>query len=212
MSAPNYNSLLDRTVGSAERPKALPIGTYTGIIAEMGFGESAKKKTPYVRYTVRPLQAVSGVDPDMFAAAGGAERMAKMKLALDFYLTEDAMWRLREFLEESLRIDCTTRSFKEAIPYATNQRITFTMDVQVSDDGKASYNQIKNVLKPAEIATLRPRPQPLSKRQVNRKGGSLEEILPSSICQWYQPTPSGRIPICPAHTGMGRSSSRGACI
>jgi hypothetical protein len=90
----------------------------------------------------------------LFSAAGGAERLSKMKLGLDFYLTEDAMWRLREFLEDSLRIDCTTRSFKEAIPYAVNQQITFVMDVAVSDDGKASYNQIKSVLKPDEIAAL----------------------------------------------------------
>jgi hypothetical protein len=152
--APNYNSLLDKTVGSAERPKAVPLGIYRGIITEMAFDVSAKKKTPYVRYSVKPLQVVSGVDPELFQAAGGADRLSKMKLGLDFYLTEDAMWRLREFLEESLRIDCTTRSFKEAIPYAVNQTITFVMDVQVSDDGKASYNQVKSVLKPDEIAAL----------------------------------------------------------
>ena len=154
MNAPNYNTLLDKTVGSAERPKAVPIGIYTGIITEMGFDQSSKKKTPYVRYSVKPLQPVSGVDHDLFSAAGGADRLNKMKLGLDFYLTEDAMWRLREFLEEALRIDCTTRSFKEAIPYAVNQQITFVMDVAVSDDGKASYNQIKSVLKPDEIAAL----------------------------------------------------------
>ena len=153
-TAPNYNALLDKTVGSAERPKAVPLGIYTGLITEIAFDVSAKKKTPYVRYSVKPFQAVSGVDPDLLAAAGGQDRLAKLKLGLDFYLTEEAMWRLREFLEEALRIDCTTRSFKEAIPYAVNQRITFVMDVQVSEDGKASYNQIKTVLKPAEIAAL----------------------------------------------------------
>jgi len=153
--APNYNSLLDKTVGSAERPKAVPIGVYLGIITEMGFDTSAKKKTPFVRYSVKPIQAVSGVDQELFTAAGGAERLNKMKLGLDFYLTEDALWRLREFLEESLRIDCSTRSFKESIPYAVNQQIYFVMDVAVSEDGKASYNQIKSVLKPDEIEALK---------------------------------------------------------
>jgi hypothetical protein len=154
MSAPNYNSLLDKTVGSTERPKAVPIGIYTGVIVDFAFDQSSKKKTPYVRYGVKPIQPVSGVDPDLFAAAGGQDRLNKMKLGLDFYLTEDAMWRLREFLEEAMKIDCATRSYKESIPYAVNQRITFVMDVQVSEDGKASYNQIKSVLKPEEIEAL----------------------------------------------------------
>jgi hypothetical protein len=153
-TGPNYNTLLDKTVGSAERPKAVPLGIYQGIITEMGFDVSSKKKTPYVRYSVRPIKPVNGVDPDLFEAAGGQDRLNKMKIGLDFYLTEDAMWRLREFLEDSLRIDCTTRSFKEAIPYAVNQQIYFVMDVQVSDDGKASYNQIKSVLKPDEISAI----------------------------------------------------------
>ena len=125
MSETNFEELLARQVDSVERPKLYPIGNYSAIIASHEFGKSSKKETPFVKFDVKLVGAGNDVDEEMFEEAGGNEGLNKKKpLALYFYLTPDALFRLRLFLENTLALDCASRPFDAMIPETANCSLT----------------------------------------------------------------------------------------
>lgn len=119
----NFASILSKPIETAERPKPYPIGTYVCRIEKHEFGESSQKKTPYVRFFYRPLEARDDVDADALNEMGGINNEKPRLLRDDFYLTEEALYRLREFLEEKVGLTISGRSFSEVIPETTNQML-----------------------------------------------------------------------------------------
>lgn len=119
--AVNFSSLLEKPVTSAERPKPKPPGTYTGTTKAFVFGESQKKKTPYVRFTVANVQPGPDVDASALEEVGDLNKWSPSE---DFYLTDDSLYRLREFLE-SCDVKVEGRSFKETIPEAVGMPVQF---------------------------------------------------------------------------------------
>ena len=121
----NLKALLDRPVESAKRPTLKPAGTYTGSIASFKFDESSQKKTPFVRLTVKNCQPGENITPESLKDEDG-ETMDLSKWAPyeDYYLTEDALYRVRELME-SLRMNFAGRQFNEMIPELVNQAVMF---------------------------------------------------------------------------------------
>ena len=121
----NFNELLGVQVQSVERPKNFPVGLYTSIVVNHEMGKSSRKETPYVRFPIKLLGPGEDVDQELFEEAGGMEELnARKPLNLDFYLTKDAIYRLREFLEDTLDLSCSGRNFDEVIPETTNAQLT----------------------------------------------------------------------------------------
>ena len=150
MAEVNFAELLSIQVESAERPKSFPIGDYNTIVAGHEFGTSSQKGTPYVRFNIKLLGPLEGVDEELFEEAGGMEALnARKPLRLDFYLTPDAMYRLREFLEESLDLSCAGRAFDEVIPEATN--VSFVSSVK-HDAGNKPGEVYMNINDTASVA------------------------------------------------------------
>jgi len=116
MSTPNFANLLDRNVGTVEKPKPLPEGSYTFVISEHETGESNQKKTPFVRFMCQPVEAYEDVDDEALEAFGGQAAMAKKKIRYTFYLTEDSLFRLDTFVGEHLGL---TGKLSEAIGETT---------------------------------------------------------------------------------------------
>lgn len=124
MSDVNFNELLSVQVESVERPKNFPMGHYDAVIAAHEMGTSSKKGTPYVLFRVKLLGPGEDVDQELFEEAGGMEALRERKpVDLTFYLTKDAMYRLREFLENGLAMNCGGRNFDEVIPETSNAPI-----------------------------------------------------------------------------------------
>ena len=95
MTDPNFASILDEAPTEINRPKPIPSGTYICVVNKWETGESSKKKTPFVRFTLTPIAAEEDVSEDDLAEAGGLEGK---QLRTDFYITPDAVYRLSEFL------------------------------------------------------------------------------------------------------------------
>ncbi len=128
MSEVDFSALLNKQVDTTERPKSFPVGNYQAVIAGHEFGTSTKKGTPFVRFFCKLTGPGEDVDEEIFEEVGGMGALqARKPLRLDFYLTDDAMYRLREFLEDSLELQCAGRSFDEVIPEATNVSFTATI-------------------------------------------------------------------------------------
>src|SRR5215469_10377683 len=107
-----FSDILDREMGdSVDRPKPLPVGSYVCIVKGLPEqGESEKKKTPFVEFTLQVIQAGPDVDEEAlqeFLARkdGSVKSLQEQTIRATFYTTEDALWRLQKFLLEDLKIE-----------------------------------------------------------------------------------------------------------
>jgi hypothetical protein len=146
MTNPNFQAILSKPAGEAERPKPLPVGSFLGLISGFEFKESSKQKTPFVQYKVKPQQALEDVDP---ALLEGIDLTSK-ELKVDFYLTEEALYRLDEFLKEHCGISIEGLPYDQAIGKAVNSVVGFTIKHETDQrDPKIVYSKIGTTFKPA---------------------------------------------------------------
>ena len=121
----NFNELLSVQVESAERPKNFPIGHYESVVQSHEMKESSQKGTPFVRFWVKLIGPGEDVEDEPFQEAGGMDALRERKpLWMDYYITKDALYRLREFLQDGLGLSCEGRNFDEVIPESTNAPLT----------------------------------------------------------------------------------------
>jgi hypothetical protein len=140
----DFRSLLSKPMDDIVKPKPIPAGTYQGIIKAIKFDESAKKKTPFVRFTVGLQSASDDIsEEDLTEALAGAE-LQKKELSKDFYLTDTSLYRLKDFLE-SLGISTEGRVLAECIPEAQNAQVLIEVTHRNSEDGKDIFNDVGNL-------------------------------------------------------------------
>lgn len=143
----NFSHLLEVPVNSVKRPPTKPAGTYYGVVMSYKFDESKKERTPFVRFTFGNLQPGSDITPEQLRTVDGEEiDLSKWQPHTDYYLTQNALYRLREFLE-SLGIPIDGRSFSETIPETKNLPVILTVIQQPSTKpgDESIYNQISEV-------------------------------------------------------------------
>jgi hypothetical protein len=96
MNQASFSDILDQETSATERPKPLPVGTYTCTVQGLPrYDKSSKKQTPFVEFTLVPNGTLDDVDQDALEAMGGFHGKT---IRATFYLTEDAKWRLMDFL------------------------------------------------------------------------------------------------------------------
>ena len=94
----DFNELLDKQIDSVERPPAKPPGTYLLRVTKMPEQKkSREKETPGLEFTFAYVKALADVDPDMLEGFD----LSKGTLRDTFWLTDDSIFRLREFLERA---------------------------------------------------------------------------------------------------------------
>lgn len=143
----DFAALMSKPVDEAEKPKAAPAGTYLATIVGHEFGTSSKKNTPFCRFNFQLLAPQNDVDADALEEVGGSDFLNTKRMRTEFYLTDDAMYRLREFLEDALELNCAGRNFDEVIPEAVNQQILVNITHSLSEDGKTTYANIDSFAK-----------------------------------------------------------------
>jgi len=117
---PNFSHLLRKPVSDAKKPPVLPEGTYYGQITKHDLGESAQKKTPFLQWSGTYTHAEDSVD--LRDEAGEPIVLEGKRFQFSHYLTEDSLYRLREFLE-SCGLETEGRSFEELIPQAIGKSV-----------------------------------------------------------------------------------------
>lgn len=125
--AVNFQELLKKPVDSVKKPFVKPVGTYFGTIKEYKFDESSKQKTPYCRFTLTSVTPGPDVTIEQVGEHSAEDVMAgiqKWTPAVDYYLTDNAIYRLKE-LQESCGIDGTGRGFDETIPELRGKAVQF---------------------------------------------------------------------------------------
>lgn len=144
--AVNFNALLSKPADEVKRPVAKPAGTYLGTVKEYKFEESRQKKTPYCRFVVQNI--MPGEDVDQAALQGTPESgpidLSKWNPHRDFYLTDDSLYRLKDFLE-SCKIDTKGRTFGEMVPEVKGKSVMLTVTQRPSEDGTQLFNDITDM-------------------------------------------------------------------
>lgn len=128
----DFASLVNVQAETIERPKPLPAGSYTALIEKQEFGTTSEKQTPYCRYLFKPTQAQDDVD----ATALAEVNLSKISLRQDYWLTPDAVYRLKEFLEKTLGIESTGKTIGEMIPQAVGQQVLINVKHSIDRKGE----------------------------------------------------------------------------
>jgi len=145
----DFRSLLDKPAGEAEKPKPLPAGDYPATIMSWLTDNKNKKQTPYVRFTFKVNGLPEDASPEDFQRADGTPMdLSKLKFSRDYYLTDDALWRLDKLLED-LGIETSNRSYGETIPETVGMEVMIEIQQQMNQETDQVYNQVGKVWVPA---------------------------------------------------------------
>jgi hypothetical protein len=149
MANPNFSAILDDDPADAEAPKGLPAGQYIFIVdGQPKFDKSTKKGTDYAEFTCKPVQPLDSVDQDALNEAlsrkdGTSRVLADMSMRLTFYLTEDAKYRLSNFMKHcGLDIEGEKKSYSQWISELAGTQFMGTVGQTMSDDGERMYSNI----------------------------------------------------------------------
>lgn len=163
-----FGAILDKKPGDIERPKNLPPGSYEWIIRGLPKQDkSSKKQTEYVEFTLvpqGPLQGIDGnkdVDQELLDEALTKRNGEKIQIQsksqrLTFYLTDDALFRLEDFLRHT-GLDIPTEaqkremskdeldalpSLRQSIAETPNRSVGGHITHKPSEDGQRMYANI----------------------------------------------------------------------
>lgn len=122
----DLSHLLGKKASDVEKPKPFPVGHYLWTVTGFEVVESSKKKTPGIQFDTQMTEPMDDVDEDELAAV---KEPTKRKQRLTFWVTEDSLWRLKEFLTTlGVAEEDDERSIEEMIPEC--QGATFIARIQ----------------------------------------------------------------------------------
>lgn len=141
--ATSFGSILDRAPSEIEKPKPAPVGSYvTVLVGQPRFDKSTKKQTEYAEFTHKFLSAGEDVDEDELKAYLGDRKLSEITMKNTYYLTEGAVWRLKEFLEHC-GIDMEeVESLREGIEETPGKQVGIFINHEASQDGTSVFARI----------------------------------------------------------------------
>jgi len=147
---PDFSLLLKKPAGEAKRPPPLPMGDYTAIVRGFELGDQNRNKTPYVRFPTT-LQdwpkdssdewTVVDGEGNAFLANKADVDLSKRSMRKDFYLTEDSLWRLDEFIR-SCGINPNGRTYEEIFPEIVGQPVLVEVQQYLNQQTNETGNTI----------------------------------------------------------------------
>lgn len=140
MTSPNFGQILDKPSTEIERPKPLPSGTYTCVVKGMPrYDKSSKKQTEFAEFILQPLAASEDVDEEALKEMGG---FSDKTIRATYYLTEDAIWRLKKFCDDCQVPEEDGQSLRERVEATNGCQVLAFIKHQASDDGQSVYAQL----------------------------------------------------------------------
>lgn len=149
MSAqPNFADILDRPASETEKPKPLPAGSYSTVVTGLPRRDvSSKKKTPFVEFILKITGALDDVSEEDLAAwstraDGGKKSLTEATVKATYYLTEDALWRLKEFIEHCGIEVPEGASYSQLIEELPNCQVGANLRHRASEDGASIFAEL----------------------------------------------------------------------
>lgn len=147
----NFQDILSKPSASIEAPKALPVGTYLCIVdGQPEFAKIGKNQTDCINFSLKPVQAQGDVDQTQLQAAlnvnGAISALADKKIRHRLFVTEDSVWRLKQFLD-NCGVEEGSKSLGERIPEVMGKQVLVTMGHRASEDGTQIFGEVKATAK-----------------------------------------------------------------
>ena len=159
MTEANFYTILEKTVDQVEKPKPMATGTFlTQIVGQPRQDVSSQKKTPFIEFTHKLVSAGDDVDEDamkesLTAPDGTVRALSEVTMKNTFYLTDNALWRLKKFLEDCgfdmEEAEAKKVSFGQLIAETPGSMVRVFVKHEPSQDGKSIFARIDDTL-PAE--------------------------------------------------------------
>lgn len=142
----SFQDILSKPMNEIEPPKALPTGTYLCIVdGQPEIAQKGKNQNWCVTFTLRPVQAQQDVDPSALADTLKGATLSDKRLRHMLWVTDDAVWRLKQFLTDHLGIEAS--NVQEAIPMSMGKQVYVTIGHRPSEDGSQIFADIKATAK-----------------------------------------------------------------
>jgi hypothetical protein len=137
----DFRALLTKPIKEIEEPQPLPPGTYTARIGQSKFGDTkGENATPFVEFPLSILTAGDDVDTEALENWGNREKLARTKQKITFYLTEDSLFRLANFIKNTCEIsEDEADNLNDGIPLTLNKVISIHISHGVSKKTKKPY-------------------------------------------------------------------------
>ncbi len=143
--ATNFAEILSKRTDEIERPKPLPVGTYLAMVeGAPELREIGKKSTPAAEFKFRILSPGDDVDREALTAMGG---IGEHRMRKPYFLTDESLYRLKEFLVDHLGIAENGRPIGQLLSEAPNQQVYVTVSHRPSEDGSQIYAEVKSTSK-----------------------------------------------------------------
>lgn len=137
--ATSFASILDTPSSEVERPKPLPQGSYVAQIQGLPrYDKSSKKQTEFVEFNLQLLSVGDDVDKDELEAIGGFKGKT---IKATYYLTETALWRLKEFLDHC-GIEEGDATLRQRVEATAGQQVGIFINHEASQDGSAIFARV----------------------------------------------------------------------
>ena len=134
--APEFTSVLDRPASEIKPPVTMPAGSYLTVVKGLPKFGKAKTGTEFVDYELSVLQALDDVDADELSEV---KDLTSKSIRARFFLTEDSVWRLKEFLDNcGIELD-EGESLRAGIEMANGCQVVAVMRHEASEDGKRTF-------------------------------------------------------------------------
>lgn len=133
MSTPNFSSIMNKSWDDVEPPKPFPVGHYICVVKGLPRqDQSSKKKTDFYEFTLQPISAMDDVDEDALREFGG---LTDKTLRATFYLTDEALYRLKDFVE-ACGVDPSGKTPAQTINELPNCQVIAQVKHRPGDNGR----------------------------------------------------------------------------
>jgi len=140
----SFQDVLNKPAAEIEPPKALPIGTYLCLVdGAPEIAQRGKNNNYCAIFKLKPVQPQPDVDQAALADTLKGAALADKKINHTLWITDDAAWRLDQFLAEHLGIDKGKKTLGEMIPESAGKQVLVTLGHRASEDGKQVYHEVK---------------------------------------------------------------------
>lgn len=141
----NFMDILNKPFDEVNAPKPVPMGTYLCLVdGPPEFRQMGKEQNWGAVFKFKPIQAGPDVNQAELLENLEGKALSDVSIQTTFWITEKALYRLKDFLTDALGIDGTGRQFPEVIPDAAGRQVNVMVTHQPSKDGKAVRMEVKS--------------------------------------------------------------------
>lgn len=144
MSNVDFSAILNKKVNEVEAPASFPAGSYNMVVLGYTTGTSQKKNTPYIEFEFGVQSPNEDVDMDEY---NKIKNPAERHLKTQFYITEESLFRLKDFLKAcGIDVECD-RTLNELLPEATGTTVVGIIKKELAQDGSGKeYTRLNSFL------------------------------------------------------------------